>query len=115
MLADELGALRMADEQARAALLAGKRDPAADRRVAELRRRVRARSWTVSGSGRADRPPTLAAVRRLLADRRPDAGVVALFAGGAHIHALVITATRAKHLVLADRDGIGGQPAPPAG
>ena len=83
-----------------------KRDPAADRRVAELRRRVRARSWTVSGSGRADRPPTLAAVQRLLADRRPDAGVVALFTGGAHIHALVITATRAKHLVLADREGL---------
>ena len=64
VLAEELGALRMADEQARAALLAGRRDPVAERRVAELRRRVRARSWTVSGTGRADRPPTLAGVRR---------------------------------------------------
>ena len=108
VLADELGALRVADEQARAALLAGKRDAAADKRVAELRRRVRARSWTVSGSGRADRPPTLAAVQRLLADRRPDAGVVALFVGGGKIHALVITATRARHLVLAEREAIGG-------
>lgn len=103
ILADELGALRVADEQARAALLAGKRDPAADKRVAELRRRVRARSWTVSGTGRADRPPSLAGVQRLLAERRPDAGVVALFTGGAQIHALVITSTRARHLVLAER------------
>ncbi len=108
VLADELGALRVADEQARAALLAGKRDPAADKRVAELRRRVRARSWTVSGSGRADRPPTLAAVQRLLAGRRPDAGVVALFISGGKIHALVITATRSKHLVLAQRDAVEG-------
>ncbi len=103
VLADELGALRVADEQARAALLAGKRDAAADKRVAELRRRVRARSWTVSGSGRPDRPPSLAGVQRLLADRRPDAGVVALFIGGGKIHALVITASRAMHLVLAER------------
>ena len=108
VLAEELGTLRMADEQARAALLAGKRDAAADKRVAELRRRVRARSWTVSGSGRADRPPRLAAVQRLLADRRPDAGVVALFVGGGKIHALVITATRAKHLVLAERAALEG-------
>jgi tetratricopeptide (TPR) repeat protein len=103
VLAEELGALRVADDQARTALLAGKRDLAADRRVAELRRRVRARSWTASGSGRAGRPPSLAAVRRALADNRPDAGVVALFAGGGQIHALVITAHRARYLVLADR------------
>ncbi len=108
VLAEELGALRMADEQARAALLAGKRDAAADKRVAELRRRVRARSWTVSGSGRADRPPSLAAVQRLLADRRPDAGVVALFIGGGKVHALVITATRARHLMLAERAALEG-------
>src|SRR6478752_7113930 len=80
VLAEELGALRMADEQARAALLAGKRDPIADRRVAE--------------------------VRRLLADRRPDAGVVALFVGDGKIHALVISATRARHLVLAERSAV---------
>lgn len=103
LLAEELGALRIADEQARAALLAGKRDHVADRRVADLRRRIRARSWTASGSGRAGRPPSLAAVRRTLADNRPDAGVVALFAGGGQIHALVITAHRAKYFVLTDR------------
>jgi tetratricopeptide (TPR) repeat protein len=108
LLADELGALRVADEQARAAVLAGKRDAAADKRVAELRRRVRARSWTVSGSGRADRPPSLAGVQRLLVDRRPDAGVVALFIGGGQVHALVITATRARHLVLAERAAVEG-------
>jgi tetratricopeptide (TPR) repeat protein len=108
VLAEELGALRVADEQARAALLAGKRDPAADRRVAELRRRVRARSWTVSGSGRADRPPSLTAVRRLLAQRRPDAGVVALFLLGGKIHALVISPHRAAHLVLAERAVVEG-------
>lgn len=104
LLAEELGALRVADEQARSALLAGKRDSAADRRVAELRRRVRARSWTASGTGRADRPPTLAAVQRALANSKSDTGVVALFAGGGQIHALVITPRSAKYLVLADRD-----------
>ncbi len=106
VLAEELGALRMADEQARAALLAGRRDPVAERKVADLRRRVRARSWTVSGTGRADRPPTLAAVRRVLANRRPDAGVVALFVVGGKIHALVITRNRACHLVLAERSEV---------
>ena len=103
VLAEELGALRVADEQARTALLAGKRDPAAERRVAELRRRVRARSWTASGSGRADRPPTLAAVQRTLAASAPDAGVVAMFAGDGQLHALVITPHRARHLLLAER------------
>ncbi len=106
VLAEDLGALRMADEQARAALLAGRRDPVAERKVADLRRRVRARSWTVSGTGRADRPPTLAAVRRVLAERRPDAGVVALFVVGGKIHALVITRSRAAHLVLAERSEV---------
>ena len=108
VLAEELGALRVADEQARAALLAGKRDPAAERRVAELRRRVRARSWTVSGSGRADRPPSLAAVRRRLTERRPDAAVVALFVLGGTVHALVVTPRRTAHLVLVKRDVVEG-------
>jgi hypothetical protein len=108
VLAEELGALRVADEQARAALLGGRRDHAAERRVAELRRRVRARSWTVSGSGSADRPPTLTAVRRLLADRQPDAGVVALFVLDGKVHALVITARRAVHLLLAEREAVEG-------
>ena len=108
VLADELGALRVADEQARAALLAGKRDHAAERRVTDLRRRVRARSWTVSGSGRADRPPTLTAVRRLLAERRPDAGVVALFVLSGKVHALVVTPQRAAHLMLAEWAAVQG-------
>ncbi len=106
VLADELGALRMADEHARSALLAGRRDPVAERKVAELRRRVRSRSWTVSGTGRAGRPPTLAAVRRTLADRRPDAAVVALFVVRGQIHSLVITKDRSAHLVLADRAAV---------
>ncbi len=106
VLAEELGALRMADEQARAALLAGRRDPVAERKVAELRRKVRARSWTVSGTGRAHRPPTLAGVRRTLAERRPDAAVVALFVVRGEIHSLVITRDRAAHLVLADREAV---------
>ena len=108
-LADELGALRLADEQARTALLSGHRDVEADRRVAELRRAVRARSWTVSGSGRAHRPPSLPAVQRALAEHRPDAGVVALFVGGGQIHALVITAGRAVHRVLAERNSMERQ------
>ena len=103
VLAEDLGALRVADEQARTALLSGGRDVTADRRVAELRRRVRARSWTAAGSGRADRPPTLAAVRRALADHQPEAGVAALFVGGGQIHALVITPRGAKHLIIAHR------------
>ncbi len=106
VLAEELGALRMADEQARAALLAGRRDPVAERKVAELRRKVRARSWTVSGTGRAHRPPTLAGVRRTLAERRPDATVVALFVVGGEIHSLVITRDRAAHRVLAGRASV---------
>ncbi|MGS0688134.1 CHAT domain-containing protein [Nakamurella sp. GG22] len=106
VLAEELGALRMADEQARAALLAGRRDPLAERKVAELRRKVRARSWTVSGTGRVHRPPTLTGVRRSLAERRPDAAVVALFVVRGEIHSLVITRDRAAHLVLADREAV---------
>ena len=109
VLAEDLGALRIADEHARSALLYGGRDQAADRRVAELRRRVRARSWTAAGMGKADRPPTLTAVQRALAEHRPDAGVVALFVGGGQIHALVITAGRAVHRVLAERNGMERQ------
>ena len=89
-------------------MLAGKRDHAAERRVTDLRRRVRARSWTVSGSGRADRPPTLTAVRRLLAERRPDAGVVALFVLSGKVHALVVTPQRAAHLMLAEWAAVQG-------
>ena len=103
VLAEDLGALRMADDQARAALLAGRRDHAADRRVKELRRRVRARSWTTAGSGRANRPPTLAAVRRALDHHGGNAGVVALFVGDGLIQALVITRSRAATLVLGSR------------
>ena len=64
----DLGALRLAEATARSALLAGRPDPEREREIAELRRRIRARSWTLSGSGRADRPLSLAAVQRALAE-----------------------------------------------
>ena len=101
-LAETLGQLRLATIDARAAAVAGLRDPGRERRVAELRRHVRTRSWTVSGSGTVHRPLALAAVRRLLAGDPSDPTVIALLHGEVEVHALVISAHRATHRRLAD-------------
>jgi len=117
----DLGALRLAEATARSALLAGRPDPDREREIVELRRRIRARSWTLSGSGRAQRPLSLAAVQRALAEAgpHPDAGptasasagtssasntaptVLAYFHGAGHVHALAVTATDARYHRLA--------------
>lgn len=99
-LAVSLGQLRLASIDARAAAVAGHPDAALDRRVAELRRLVRARSWTVSGSGTVQRPVTLAAVQRLLANDPSGPTVVALINGPEELHVLVISARQAAHLRL---------------
>ncbi len=96
-LAEALGRLRLATVEARAAAVAGHRDPDLDRLVAELRRRIRARSWTVSGSGTVKRPLSLAAVQRLLAGDPSDPSVLALVHGAQELHLLLITARRATH------------------
>jgi tetratricopeptide (TPR) repeat protein len=101
-LAETLGLLRLATIDARAAAVAGSRDAALDRRVADLRRHVRTRSWTVSGSGSVQRPLSLAAVQRLLAGDPSAPTVIALLHGDVQVHALVITAHRAIHRRLAD-------------
>lgn len=101
-LADLLGQLRLATIDARAAAVAGSPDPVLQRRVDQLRRRVRARSWTVSGSGAARRPLTLAAVQRLLATDPDGPTVLAYLHGAQEHHVLAITGRTAVHHRLAD-------------
>ncbi|MTD16799.1 CHAT domain-containing protein [Nakamurella sp. YIM 132087] len=100
VLAEELGALRVSYEQARQAVLSGRRSPALETRVRELRRAVRARAWEARGNGAVTRPPSLTDVqRRLAAD--PDAPtVVAYIRGGGVVHALVIGPEGASFAVL---------------
>jgi len=100
-LAADLGSLRVAFDRARQAALAGRRDPALEHRVTELRHRIRSRSWTAGGSGAVDRPVSLSAVRRALA-AHPGTSVLALFHGTGHDHALAITARRARYLRLGE-------------
>ncbi len=100
-LAADLGSLRVAFDQARQAALSGRRDAALERRVAELRHRIRSRSWTAGGSGAVDRPLTLSAARRALA-ADPGTSVLALFHGTGHDHALVITARGARYVRLGE-------------
>ena len=101
-LAELLGALRMATQQARESALTGRPDPALRRRVTELRHDVRARSWVTSGSGAARRPLTLTAVQRLLAADPTEPTVVAYLVGSGQVHALVITDRRAEFVSLGE-------------
>ena len=107
-LADLLGQLRLAAIDARAAAVAGSPDPALTRRVEELRKRVRARSWTVSGSGAAVRPLTLAAVQRLLATDPAGPTVIAYLHGATEQHVLVVTSRTAVHRQLGDWPVVSG-------
>jgi tetratricopeptide (TPR) repeat protein len=99
-LAADLGALRVAQDALRVAVLSGRADPAQQREVDELRRRVRARSWTLGGTGSAIRPQSLASVRRTLA--RHGGVVLAYFHGAGGVHLLRITATTAEYRSLFD-------------
>ena len=101
-LAEMLGQLRLATIDARAAAVAGTPDPALTQRIAELRRRVRARSWTVSGSGTVQRPLTLRAVQRLIATDPDGPTVMAFLHGAVDQHVLVINERRAIHRRLGD-------------
>lgn len=100
-LAELLGALRIATNDARTATLAGQPDPALRRRVAELQQQVRARTWTVAGSGRAARPISLAETQRRLAGDPAAPTIVALLTGDEQVHALVIDRHRAAFRTLA--------------
>ncbi len=101
-LAELLGSLRMATQQARESALTGRPDPSLRRRVTELRHDVRARSWVTSGSGAARRPLTLTAVQRLLAADPTEPTVVAYLVGPGQVYALVITDRRARFVPLGD-------------
>ena len=107
-LADLLGELRLAAIDARAAAVAGAAEPVLQRRVENLRKRVRARSWTVSGSGAARRPLTLAAVQRLLATDPAGPVVLAYVHGAQEHHVLAITARTAVHRRLVDWPVVSG-------
>jgi tetratricopeptide (TPR) repeat protein len=98
-LAADLGSLRVAQDAARAAVLAGRPDPERDREVAEIRRRIRARSWTLGGTGAAVRPPSIATVQRALTER--GGTVLAYFYGAGGVHLLRITPTGASYRPLA--------------
>lgn len=99
-LAEMLGALRAASGEARESALAGKRVPALEQRVVQLRKQVRARSWILAGSGAVVRPLTLTAVQRLLAADPADPTVVAYITGQNGVRALVITARQASFQTL---------------
>ena len=99
-LGEILGQLRLTTIDARAAAVAGHPDPVLERRITDLRRQVRARSWTVSGSGAVQRPLSLTAVQRLLATDPSDPTIVALLHGVEESHVLVISARRATHQQL---------------
>ncbi len=111
-LAADLGTLRVADAAARAAVLAGRPDREREREVAQLRRRVRARSWTLGGTGTALRPPTLRSVQHALAATATKSSstgtstaaptALAYFNGAGHVHVLVITPTSARYHRLAE-------------
>jgi len=108
VLARELSKLRMAMYRARMAEQAGEPDPDLQDEVDELRRRVRSRSWLVGGSGSVNRPLSLAAVQRRLAQAGGHVSVVAPFRGGGRFHALVITARSARYLQLSRDFGLEG-------
>jgi len=100
VLARELSKLRMAMYRARMAERAGEPDADLEDEVDELRRRVRSRSWLVGGSGSVNRPLSLAAVQRRLAESGGHVSIVAPFRGAGRFHALVITARTARYLRL---------------
>ncbi len=102
--AAELGEFRAADQAARQAVLAGRRDPDLENRIRTRRRRVQALAWSASGGGSVQRPPSLAAVQRQLAAGGRNAGVVAYLRGAGAVHALVITAHRASVVRLGPFD-----------
>jgi tetratricopeptide (TPR) repeat protein len=98
-LAADLGSLRVAQDAARAAVLAGRPDPEREREVADIRRRIRARSWTLGGTGTAVRPPSIATVQRALTER--GATVLAYFYGAGGVHLLRISPAGAGYRRLA--------------
>jgi tetratricopeptide (TPR) repeat protein len=106
-LAAELGALRATAVQVRQAALAGRRNPALQARLRDLRRRVRARTWRAGADGRVQRPPGLADVRRKLAGfGTPAAPATALayLHGNGGIHVLVIRPSGASFHTLCDAE-----------
>ncbi|QNK79802.1 CHAT domain-containing protein [Nakamurella sp. PAMC28650] len=94
--ARELGEFRASYEQARQAVLSGRRDPALEVRVRRMRRQVQAMAWTAAGTGAVLRPLTLAAVQRRLAADPARPSIVAYIRGDGALHALVITGPRAS-------------------
>ncbi len=99
-LAKDLSRLRVAAYRARLASRSGAPDRELEAIVEDLRRRVRSRSWTAGGSGAVDRPISLTAVQRRLAQTSPRVSVVAPFRGRGRFHALVITADTARYIAV---------------
>ncbi len=92
-----LARLRFARRELRLAQLEGRTDPTLWREATTLERRARHRSWYVQGPGDVDRPVGLAEVRSTLGD----SGVmVAHVVSRGSIHALVVTARRARLVPL---------------
>ncbi|SDP32377.1 CHAT domain-containing protein [Nakamurella panacisegetis] len=107
--ARELGEFRAGYQQARQAVLTGRRDAALEARVRQQRRQVQTLAWSASGGGDVRRPLTLAAVRRRLAADPTDPTVIAYIRGDGVLHALVITARRATFRQLGRFDEIAQQ------
>ncbi len=102
--AGKLGEFRAVYQQARQAVLAGRRDSALEARVRQMRRQVQAMAWSAAGSGDVRRPITLTALQRRLSDDPAHPAVVAYVRGDGALHALVITANKASFRHLGSLD-----------
>jgi len=88
-ITDIVAELRHLAAEIRAAELAGRRDPAARRRCAELERAVRAHGWQAVGAGERGATPTLSQVRAELGST--DSALVSLAVQRGQLLGLVVT------------------------
>ena len=97
---DALAELRQRTRVARANELAGTRDQATARRVAELERQIRAHSWQASGTGEHDTEATLGEVRASLS--AAGATLASFFTVGHRIHAFLVGGRTSRTVALGD-------------
>jgi CHAT domain-containing protein/tetratricopeptide (TPR) repeat protein len=88
--------LRQVQHAARAADLAGRPAAVLRAQATALRRTIRARAWSASGAGSVAQPVRLGQLRAGLGDR----AMVIYLRSGAHLFALVVTASRARQVPL---------------
>jgi tetratricopeptide (TPR) repeat protein len=97
---DAVAELRQLDRVVRQAELAGRADPAARRRCAELARTIRARGWQADGAGQRHAAAEFAAVAAELAAR--DTTMISYLVHGDRLLAILVANGRATLHRLAD-------------